>query len=202
MKSKESLAFSAVALFSLPRELYPYGDDIYLKFIKQSINITLIRRKIRVSYRFLVFLERLIGWSLLILFINTLSRVMIRYWTRFRTIYAAPFSSAGSTGPRPFPLTTERSMGSLPLGHRTAQTRSLSASSSIRIEGEKPEGGPAASRYQAPHFPRPTESRAPRSAGGGDSVRREAAPKGDETPTRPLESRARNKGFWQAASSS
>ena len=79
LKSKESLAFSAVALFSLPRELYPYGDDIYLKFIKQSINITLIRRKIRVSYRFLVFLERLIGWSLLILFINTLSRVMIRY---------------------------------------------------------------------------------------------------------------------------
>jgi len=75
-----SLAFSTVALFSLPRELYPYGDECYLKFIRQGINLKLMGRSIRIPLvQSLVFCERLIGWILLILFINSLSRVMIRY---------------------------------------------------------------------------------------------------------------------------
>ena len=67
----ESLAFSAVALFSLPKELFPHGEKKYAKLVRQNI--------LRIPFRLIIFFERLIGWSLLILFINTLSRVMIRY---------------------------------------------------------------------------------------------------------------------------
>lgn len=66
-----SLAFSAMALFSMPRELYPYGRKKFEKLISMSI--------IGVPCRLIFAIERLIGWGLLILFINTLSRVMIRY---------------------------------------------------------------------------------------------------------------------------
>jgi hypothetical protein len=70
-KMWDALAFSAVALFSLPKELYPYGEKKYTKLMGQN--------PFGVPFRMLVFFERLIGWGLLILFINTLSRVMIQY---------------------------------------------------------------------------------------------------------------------------
>ncbi|MGB5099015.1 MAG: pentapeptide repeat-containing protein [Methanothrix sp.] len=73
-KMIESIFFSAVALLSLPKELYPYGPATYDHLLKQNIfNIRIL------GFRFLVSIERLLGWSILILFINTLSRVMIRY---------------------------------------------------------------------------------------------------------------------------
>ncbi|MDD4653489.1 MAG: tetratricopeptide repeat protein [Methanothrix sp.] len=64
---KESLAFSAIALFSLPRESFPYAQK-YDQILESSTVI-----------RFLFSIERLIGWSLLIIFINTVSRVNIHY---------------------------------------------------------------------------------------------------------------------------
>ena len=67
----ESVALSAVALLSLPKEFYPYGEKKYAKFIRQSI--------IRIPFRLMMVLERLIGWGLLILLINTINRVMIHY---------------------------------------------------------------------------------------------------------------------------
>jgi len=67
----ESVAFSAVALFSLPKEFYPYGEKKYAKFIGRNF--------IRIPIRLLMVFERLIGWGLLILLINTVSRMMIRY---------------------------------------------------------------------------------------------------------------------------
>lgn len=64
---KESLAFSAIALFSLPRESFPYAQK-YDEILGSNILI-----------RILFSIERLIGWSLLIIFINTVSRVNIHY---------------------------------------------------------------------------------------------------------------------------
>lgn len=64
-KLYESLLFSLIILISAPSDLYPYGLDKYNNFI--SLN------------RYFVILERILGWGLLILFINTMSRVMIRY---------------------------------------------------------------------------------------------------------------------------
>jgi hypothetical protein len=69
-KFLESITFSAVALLSLPKEFYPYD-------LAQYDNI--IIGKHRVKFRILASIERLLGWSLLILFIGTLSKVMIRY---------------------------------------------------------------------------------------------------------------------------
>jgi hypothetical protein len=63
----ESVALSAVALLSLPKEFYPYGEKKYVKFIGRN------------PFRLLMVIERLFGWGLLILFINTLSRVMVHY---------------------------------------------------------------------------------------------------------------------------
>jgi hypothetical protein len=72
---KEAFAFSAVALFSLPKELYPYGEKKYIKLVGRSFRLYLLK----IPFRSLVFFERIIGWGLLLLFINTLTRVMIRY---------------------------------------------------------------------------------------------------------------------------
>ena len=61
----ESFWFSLIVLLSAPKELYPLGDETYEDYAKHI--------------KYLPVLERIIGWSLLILLINTLSRVMIRY---------------------------------------------------------------------------------------------------------------------------
>lgn len=60
----ESFWFSAMVLLSVPNELYP--EKSYKNYAS----------KIRYN---LPVLERLIGWGLLIVFINTMSRVMIHY---------------------------------------------------------------------------------------------------------------------------
>jgi len=71
-KFKEAIWFSTIALLALPRELYPYGEKKYENLIRRSIGNLQI-------FRILFIFERLIGWGLLILFINTISRIMIRY---------------------------------------------------------------------------------------------------------------------------
>jgi hypothetical protein len=63
---KDSFWFSAIVLLSVPSELYPQKTDTYKEYAN------------KIKYH-LPILERLIGWGLLILFISTLSRVMIRY---------------------------------------------------------------------------------------------------------------------------
>lgn len=67
----EALWFSALALLSLPKELAPLESryDNFIKKRKWGLNL------IRVLY----ILERLIGYYLLVVFITTFSRVMIRY---------------------------------------------------------------------------------------------------------------------------
>ncbi len=64
-KLSQSLWLSLVILLSAPKELYPLGDDTYNIYIK--------------NIKYWPIIERLAGWGLLLLFINTLSRVMIRY---------------------------------------------------------------------------------------------------------------------------
>jgi uncharacterized protein YjbI with pentapeptide repeats len=66
-KLKESLFFSLTILLSAPTDWYVnlFGIDNYRDIVKAN--------------KYSIFLERVIGWSLLILLINTLSRVMIRY---------------------------------------------------------------------------------------------------------------------------
>jgi hypothetical protein len=77
---KESFAFSAVALFSLPRESFPYGDEKYNSVLGNNISWNILfLQTLKCPFRFLFSFERLIGWGLLILFINTLSRVMMHY---------------------------------------------------------------------------------------------------------------------------
>lgn len=56
---------SAIVMLSLPAEWFPFGKDQYENFIKY--------------HRKLAAFERLMGWSLLIILISTLSRIMIRY---------------------------------------------------------------------------------------------------------------------------
>jgi len=63
---------SMLALLSLPKELSPIEDKTYKKFMESKIKGLYLIRYLYIS-------ERLIGWALLVLFINTLSRVMIRY---------------------------------------------------------------------------------------------------------------------------
>jgi len=60
-----SFWFSLIVLLSAPKELYPLETTFYDNY---STNI-----------KYWPVVERIIGWSLLILLINTLSRVMIRY---------------------------------------------------------------------------------------------------------------------------
>jgi hypothetical protein len=62
---EESFLFSLVILFSAPGELHPLGVDTYRRFTD--------------NIKYWPVLERLIGWGLMLLLINTLSRVMIRY---------------------------------------------------------------------------------------------------------------------------
>jgi hypothetical protein len=64
-KLYESLFFSLIILISAPSDLYPYGSKKYNNFITRN--------------RYIILTERIFGWSLLILLINTVSRVMIRY---------------------------------------------------------------------------------------------------------------------------
>ncbi len=63
----KSIFFSLVILISAPTDWYPriFGEKIYNGYI--------------INNRYSILLERMIGWSLLILLINTLCRVMIRY---------------------------------------------------------------------------------------------------------------------------
>jgi len=65
LKLKELFSFSTIILISAPSDFYPFGKKKYTKYINQ--------------YNKEANLERLIGWSLFILLINTLSRIMIRY---------------------------------------------------------------------------------------------------------------------------
>jgi hypothetical protein len=60
----DSFWISAIALVSAPKEFGPDAKSDYFENIR--------------ALRILAIFERLIGWSLLILLINTLSRVMIR----------------------------------------------------------------------------------------------------------------------------
>jgi hypothetical protein len=60
----DSFWFSAVVLLSVPKELYPNKEETYKAYAKH------------ISFH-LPIVERLIGWGILILFINTLSRVML-----------------------------------------------------------------------------------------------------------------------------
>jgi hypothetical protein len=62
---KEALGFSAIVLLSIPTELYPQKNKKYKIYASQ------------IKYH-LPIVERLIGWGLLVLFINTLSRLMMR----------------------------------------------------------------------------------------------------------------------------
>lgn len=64
-KIKESFWFSVIVLLSAPKELYPLEGERYEYYAKHV--------------KYLPILERIIGWGLLLLFIGTLSRVMIRY---------------------------------------------------------------------------------------------------------------------------
>ena len=59
-----SFWFSAMVLLSVPSELYPRRNPIYKEYAS------------KIKYH-LPILERLIGWGILILFINTLSRTML-----------------------------------------------------------------------------------------------------------------------------
>lgn len=61
----ESFLLSLIILLSAPCELYPPGVDAY--------------RTNTDKIKYWPILERLIGWALMLLLINTLSRVMIRY---------------------------------------------------------------------------------------------------------------------------
>ena len=62
----ESFWFSTMVLLSVPSELFPEKADKYKEYAR------------KIKYH-LPILERLIGWGLLIVFITTLSRVMVRY---------------------------------------------------------------------------------------------------------------------------
>lgn len=66
-KIKESIFFSLTILLSAPTDWYVnlFGSDKYKDHV--------------IANRYSIYLERVIGWSLLILLVNTLSRVMIRY---------------------------------------------------------------------------------------------------------------------------
>jgi uncharacterized protein YjbI with pentapeptide repeats len=62
---KMSTWLSAVILLSLPAEWYPYGKAEYTRLVAVHLYSSII--------------ERLIGWSLMLLLIGTLSRLMVRY---------------------------------------------------------------------------------------------------------------------------
>lgn len=62
---KEYFLLSLIILISAPGELYPLGVQNYKEKVEQI--------------RYWPILERLVGWGILLLLINTLSRVMIRY---------------------------------------------------------------------------------------------------------------------------
>ena len=66
-KLKEAIFFSLTLLLSAPTDWYVnlFGNDKYKDIVTAN--------------KYSIFLERVIGWSLLILLVNTLSRVMIRY---------------------------------------------------------------------------------------------------------------------------
>lgn len=66
----ESICFSAIALLSAPKEFYPQDEAAFNNHIVQIKKLPIIK--------FLPIVERLIGWGLLILLINALSKVMIR----------------------------------------------------------------------------------------------------------------------------
>lgn len=66
-KLEESIFFSLTLLLSAPTDWFVnlFGSDKYKNIVTAN--------------KYSIFLERVIGWSLLILLVNTLSRVMIRY---------------------------------------------------------------------------------------------------------------------------
>jgi hypothetical protein len=61
----ETIFFSAMILLLLPSDWYPYGDKKYDKYKKLNL--------------YSIIFERLIGWSLMIILIGVLTRIMIRY---------------------------------------------------------------------------------------------------------------------------
>jgi tetratricopeptide (TPR) repeat protein len=61
----QSFWFSLIVLLSAPKELYPLKTEFYDNYSEHI--------------KYWPVIERIIGWGLLILLINTLSRVMIRY---------------------------------------------------------------------------------------------------------------------------
>jgi hypothetical protein len=61
----QSFWFSFIVLLSAPKELYPLKTEFYESYSEHI--------------KYWPIIERIIGWSLLLLLINTLSRVMIRY---------------------------------------------------------------------------------------------------------------------------
>jgi hypothetical protein len=62
---KMSIWLSAMILLSLPAEWYPYGKAEYTRLVKVHLISSIF--------------ERLIGWSLMLLLIGTLTRLMVRY---------------------------------------------------------------------------------------------------------------------------
>jgi hypothetical protein len=70
----DSFNFSAIALFSLPKDFYIKGPKEYEDLLGQDTKFEKHNFKL---IRILVIIERLIGWSLLLFFINALSRTMI-----------------------------------------------------------------------------------------------------------------------------
>jgi hypothetical protein len=64
-KFKESISFSTTIILSLPSDWYPSGKERYEKILKSNLHMAI--------------LERLIGWGLMLLFIATLNRLLIRY---------------------------------------------------------------------------------------------------------------------------
>jgi len=67
----DCISFSSILLLSVPRDLYPTSADVYDNILYTIKSIKFIR--------YIPIIERLIGWSLMLLLINTLTRVMINY---------------------------------------------------------------------------------------------------------------------------
>jgi len=64
-KHMETALFSTMIMLSLPADWYPYGDRKYNKYKKKHL--------------YPIILERLIGWSLMLILLGVLTRIMIRY---------------------------------------------------------------------------------------------------------------------------
>jgi len=70
-----------VQSISLPKEIYGNGDeyDTLMESLLPLPDVGYVGIFNKISLRTIFALERIIGWGLLILMINTISRVMIYY---------------------------------------------------------------------------------------------------------------------------